>query len=195
MSCTCPGYPTPCRIQLKHLTSVKCQLTVFHIRDDCDSGCGELWAQTAPHGHAEGDIEALFVFIQRVINYHHPAGFLHLSLVEAQDAVMVLGPGDVIRVGQHCGGNGAFGWNWEREKKKKKGKNRKTGGKVNYSDWEGEQPAALPHIINGFVQCLRTRCMFVTVAVWSHRRISGKYIFLNNLLDMSIQYNTCRNYY
>lgn len=92
-----------------HLTSVKRQLTVLRIRDDCDSGCGELRAQTAPHGHAEGDIEALLVFVQRVINYHHPAGFLHLSLVESQDAVVVLGPGDVIGVGQDGGGNGAFG--------------------------------------------------------------------------------------
>lgn len=90
---------------------MKCHLTVFHIGDDCDSSCGELGAQTASHRHAEGDIEALLVFVQGVINDHHPAGFLHLSLVEAQDAVMVLGPGDVIGVGQHCGGDGACGRN------------------------------------------------------------------------------------
>lgn len=102
---------------------MKCHLTVFHIRDDCDSGCGELRAQTAPHGHAEGDIEAFLVFIQRVINYHNPAGFLHLSLVEAQNAVMVLRPGDVIGVGQHHAGDSACGRNWE--------ENRITGGKVN----------------------------------------------------------------
>lgn len=113
------------RHQAFHFTSVKCQLTVFGVRDDCDSGCGELRAQTAPHGHAEGDIEALLVFVQRVINYHHPAGFLHLSLVEAQDAVVVLGPGDVIGVGQDGGGNCAFGGDWEWGKKREKQTNPK----------------------------------------------------------------------
>ncbi|TNN75070.1 hypothetical protein EYF80_014643 [Liparis tanakae] len=49
--------------------------------------------------------------LRGVIDDHHPAGFLHLSLVEAQDAVMVLGPGDVIGVGQHFGGDGAYGRN------------------------------------------------------------------------------------
>ena len=92
-----------------HLGLLKCHITVFHISNDCDSGRGELGAQTAPHGHAEGDIEAFLVFIQRVINDHNAAGFLHLSLVKAKDAVMVLGPGDVIRVGQHRGGDGACG--------------------------------------------------------------------------------------
>ncbi len=104
---------------ISHLWWLNCRLTVFHIRNDCDSSCGELWAQTAPHGHAEGDIEAFLVFIQRVIDDDNPAGFLCLSLVEAQDAMMVLGPRDVIRVGQDCGGDGACGWNW-------------VGGKQNY---------------------------------------------------------------
>lgn len=112
LSCPCRDNLTLYCINISHLWTVKCHLTIFHIGNDCDSSCGELWAQTAPHGHAQGDIETFLVFIQRVIDDHNPAGFLHLSLVKAQDAVMVLRPGDVIRVGQHCGGDGACSWNW-----------------------------------------------------------------------------------
>lgn len=89
-------------------------LTVIHVRNNGDSGRGELCAQTASHGHAEGDIKAFLVLVQWVINYHDPAGLLCLSLVKAQDAVMVLGPGDVIWVRQHCSRDGACGWNWRR---------------------------------------------------------------------------------
>lgn len=88
---------------------MKCYLTVIHIRNNGDSGCGELQAQAAPHGHAEGDVEAFLIFVQGVVNYHNPAGFLRLSFVEAQDAVMVIWPGDVIGVRQHRSGDGARG--------------------------------------------------------------------------------------
>ena len=115
IACAYPTHTQTPSIQGKRW--VKCVLTVIHIRDNCDSGCGELGAQTSPHWHAEGDIEAFLVFIQRIVNYHNPAGFLHFSLIEAQDAVMVLRPGDVIRVGQHCGGDGACGRTWGGEKK------------------------------------------------------------------------------
>lgn len=98
---------------ISHSCSVKCHPTVIHIRNNCNPGGGELGAQTAPHGHAQGDIEALVVFVQRVVNDHHAAGFFHLALVKAQDAVVVFGPGDVIWVWQHSGGHRTCGWHWD----------------------------------------------------------------------------------
>lgn len=70
--------------------------------------------------------------------------------------MVVLRPGDVIGVGQDGGGNCAFGGDWQWEKKEsKQTQKRRTGGRVNYLNWEREQPAAFSHIILRGVHCSR----------------------------------------
>lgn len=76
-------------------------LTVIHVGQDVDPGGGELGAQAAAHGHAEGDIEALLGLVERVIDDDHAARLLRLVLVESHHAVVLLRPGDVVRVGEH----------------------------------------------------------------------------------------------
>lgn len=84
-------------------------LTVLHVGHDGDNGAGEAGAQAAAHGHAERDVEALLGLVERVVDDHHAARFLHLALVESQHAVVVVRPRDVVRVGQHGGGHRASG--------------------------------------------------------------------------------------
>jgi len=89
-------------------------LTVVAVGQDGDLGAGEGGAHLAPHGHAEGDVEALLVLVQRVVDHDDAAELLALVLVEAQQAGVVLGPRDVVRVGQHRAGDGARGRGWRR---------------------------------------------------------------------------------
>lgn len=84
-------------------------LTIVAVCQDGDPGGGEAGAHQAAHGHAEADVEALVLLVQRVVDDDDPAELLALVLVEAQHAGVVLGSGDVVRVGQHGAGDGAGG--------------------------------------------------------------------------------------
>ncbi len=84
-------------------------LTIVAVCQDGDLGGREVGAHLAAHGHAEADVEALFLLIQRVINDDDATEFLSLVLVKAQHAGVVLRSGDVVRVGQHSAGYGASG--------------------------------------------------------------------------------------
>ena len=110
-SCTCTEHFTLSRCTR---WKVKSQPTIICIGEDCNRGFWELGAHTSSHGHAEAHDEALLLLVQGVVDDHHPAGLLHLAFVEAQDAVVVLGPGDVVGVGEHRGGDGARGRDWAR---------------------------------------------------------------------------------
>lgn len=79
------------------------------VRQDGDPGRGEVGAQLAAHGHAEADVEALFLLVQGVIDDDDAAELLPLVPVEAQDAGVILRPADVVGVGQDSGGYGASG--------------------------------------------------------------------------------------
>lgn len=65
--------------------------------------------QAAADGHRQGDVEALLRFVQRVVDDHHATRLLPLALVEAEDAGVLLRPGDVVRVRQDGGGNRSCG--------------------------------------------------------------------------------------
>lgn len=91
---------------------VETPLTVIAVCQDGDLGSREVGAHLAAHGHAEADIEGLFLLIQWVINDNDAAEFLSLILVKTQHTGVVLRPGDVIRVGQHSAGYGARGRGW-----------------------------------------------------------------------------------
>lgn len=84
-------------------------LTIIRIGQDGDPGGGELLAQATPHGHTEGDVEAFLRLIQRVIDHHHTAHFLYFISVEAQNAHVIFWTRDIVRIGQHCGGDSASG--------------------------------------------------------------------------------------
>ena len=87
-------------------------LTVIFVGDNRHPSPGELSSDSPAHGHAQKDPEGLLLFIQGVINDHDPARFLTLVLVKADDTGVVLGPRDVIGVGQHRGGHGATRGAW-----------------------------------------------------------------------------------
>lgn len=87
-------------------------LTIIAVRQDGDLGRWEVGAHLATHGHAEADIEALFLLIQRVIDDNDATELLTFVLLEPQDAGVVLGPADVIRVGQDGVGCGSSGRVW-----------------------------------------------------------------------------------
>lgn len=87
-------------------------LTIIAVCQDGDLGGREVGAQLAAHGHTEADIEALFLFIQGVIDDNDTTEFLPLILIKTQNAGMILRSGDVIRVGQDGAGYGASGRGW-----------------------------------------------------------------------------------
>lgn len=91
---------------------VETPLTVIAVCQDGDPGSWEVGAHLASHGHAEADIERLFLFIQWVVNDDDATEFLSLILVKTQHTGVVLRSGDVIRVGQHSAGYGAGGRGW-----------------------------------------------------------------------------------
>lgn len=91
---------------------VETPLTVIAVCQDGDPGSWEVGAHLASHGHAEADIERLFLFIQWVVNDDDATEFLSLILVKTQHTGVVLRSGDVIRVGQHSAGYGASGRGW-----------------------------------------------------------------------------------
>lgn len=154
---------------MSHLGLVKCLPTVICIRNDCNSGWGKLWAQTPPHGHAEGDGEAFLVLVQRVVDDHHPAGLLHLPFVKTQDAVMVLGPGDVIRVGEHPGGDGARGRNWSAQE---------TESKLN-----GPKSATWKKIYIFTLKSFFSWTMFTVYASLNYRTLLGLIILSTTLVN------------
>lgn len=84
-------------------------LTIIAVSQDGDLGSWVVGSQLAAHGHAEADIEALFLLIQRVIDDDDATEFLPLILVKTEYTVVVLWAGDVVRVGQHSAGYGASG--------------------------------------------------------------------------------------
>lgn len=84
-------------------------LTIIRVGQDGDPGGGELLAQATPHGHAESDIKAFLGLIQGVVDHHHTAGFLDFISVEAQNAHVFFWTGDIVRKGQHHGGNRTSG--------------------------------------------------------------------------------------
>lgn len=84
-------------------------LTVIAVCQNGDFGRREVGAQLAPHGHAEADVKALLFLVKGVIDDNDATGFFALILIEAQHAGVVLGPGDVVRVGKDCAGYGAGG--------------------------------------------------------------------------------------
>lgn len=84
-------------------------LTIVAVCQDGDLGGWEAGAHLASHGHAEADVEALFLLIQGVIDDDDATELLSLVLVKAQHAGVVLRSGDVIGVGQHGAGYGASG--------------------------------------------------------------------------------------
>lgn len=84
-------------------------LTVITVSQDGDLGCWVVSAHSSAHGHAEADVEALFLLVQGVIDDDDATHFLTFVLIEAQDTVVVLRPSDVIRVGQDRAGDGTGG--------------------------------------------------------------------------------------
>lgn len=71
-------------------------LTVVRVLQDVDSGVGVVHSQAAPDGHRQGDVEALFSLVQRVVDDHHAAPLLPLAPVKTQDAAVLLRPRDVV---------------------------------------------------------------------------------------------------
>ena len=90
-------------------------LTVIHIFQDVDLRRGVVPSQAAPDRQGQGDVEALVSLVQGVVDDHHAALLLPLTLVEAKDAAVLLRAGDVIRVGQDGGGDCPRGGTFERE--------------------------------------------------------------------------------
>lgn len=84
-------------------------LTIVTVCQDYDLGGWEVGAHLAAHGHTEADVKALFLLVQGVINDDDATEFLSLILVKTQHTVVVLGSGDVVRVGEHSAGDGATG--------------------------------------------------------------------------------------
>lgn len=65
--------------------------------------------QTAPDRQRQRDIEALVCLIEGVVDDHHATLLLPLTLVEANDAAVLLRTGDVVRVREDGGGDGSCG--------------------------------------------------------------------------------------
>lgn len=95
-----------------------CPLTIIAVCQDGDFSSRELGSHLAAHGHAEADIEALLLLVQRVVDDNDATELLPLVLVKAQHTGVILRSGDVIGVGQHRGGYGAGGSDWGNEAKR-----------------------------------------------------------------------------
>lgn len=92
-------------------------LTIVHVFQDLDFGGGIVLPQAAPDGQGQADVEALLPLVQRVVDDHHAALLFPLTLVEAEDAAVLLRAGDVVRIGQDGGGNRPHGRAFEGEGK------------------------------------------------------------------------------
>lgn len=84
-------------------------LTVIMVCQDDHTGTREVGAHLASHGHAQRDIEALFLLIERVIDDDDATWLLTFVLVKAQNTRVVFRTSDVIRVRQDGAGDGACG--------------------------------------------------------------------------------------
>lgn len=80
-------------------------LTVVRVLQDVDLGGVVVHSQAAADRHRQRDVEGLLPLVQGVVDDHHATQFLPLASVKAQDAAVILRPGDVVRVGQHGGGD------------------------------------------------------------------------------------------
>lgn len=84
-------------------------LTVVGVLQDVDLGGVVVHSQAAADWHRQRDVEGLLPLVQGVVDDHHTAEFLPLASVKAQDAAVILWPGDVVRVGQDGGGDRTLG--------------------------------------------------------------------------------------
>lgn len=84
-------------------------LTVVRVLQDVDLGGVVVHSQAAADRHRQRDVEGLLPLVQGVVDDHHAAEFLPLASVKAQDAAVILRPGDVVRVGQDGGGDRPLG--------------------------------------------------------------------------------------
>lgn len=66
-----------------------------------------MHSQTAPDRQRQRDVEALVSLVQGVVDDHHATLLLPLAFIEADDAAVLLGTGDVVGVGQDGGGDGS----------------------------------------------------------------------------------------
>lgn len=89
------------------ITSILWYLTIILVRYNGNASAWEFCTNSSTHRHAQQNIKGLSFFIQGIIYDDNPTHFFSLVFVKTQNAVVILWPGYVVRVGKHRGGGSA----------------------------------------------------------------------------------------